>query len=292
MKDGSREESGVRPGLAEVVLTHVVLLVASAAVLYPILWVVRLAVSPSGRLAPSGPLPIPDEVSWTSFRDFVFAEDFYGRPIFFLQLGNSLLVSGAATVVGVLFALSAAYGFSRFAFPLREVGMKAMLLSQMFPAVVTAVPLLFLLDALGLFGTTSGLALIYPTTSVPSSIGLGRGSSAPPPRDRDEPPRLDGASSWMIFWKILLPLVRPGIGITALFSFMNAYNEFIMASVFLDDVTRYTLPVTLQQSVGGFDPDWGVFAAGSLLLSGPVVLVFFFVQRQMGQGLTAGAGKG
>ena len=93
---------------------------------------------------------------------------------------------------------------------------------------------------------------------------------------------------------VLLDTMRaaPGIGITALFSFMTAYNEFILASVFLDDVTRYTLPVTLQQSVGGFDPDWGVFAAGSLLLSIPVVLVFFFVQRQMVQGLTAGAVKG
>lgn len=292
MKDTSRDESGVRPGLVEVVLTHVVLLVASTAVLYPILWVVRLAVSPSGRLAPSGPLPIPDEISWKSFHDFVFAEDFYGRPIFFLQLGNSLLVSGAATVVGVVFALSAAYGFSRFAFPLREAGMKAMLLSQMFPAVVTAVPLLFLLDALGLFGTTAGLVLIYATTSVPFSIWMLKGYFDVLPRDLDESARLDGASSWTIFWKILLPLVRPGIGITALFSFMNAYNEFIMASVFLDDVTRYTLPVTLQQSVGGFDPDWGVFAAGSLLLSVPVVLVFFFVQRQMVQGLTAGAVKG
>jgi arabinogalactan oligomer/maltooligosaccharide transport system permease protein len=282
----------MKPRAFEVVLVHVALFLASLAVLYPVLWVLRLALSPEGRLAPTGPLPIPDAVSLASFSEFVFAKDFEGRPIFFIQLGNSLLVSGTATLVGVMCALSAAYGFSRFAFPLREAGLKAMLISQMFPAVVTAVPLLFLLDALGLFGTTAGLVLIYATSSVPFSIWMLKGYFDVIPRDLDESARLDGASSFIIFTKIMLPLVRPGIGITALFSFMTAYNEFIMASVFLDDVTRYTLPVTLQQSVGGFDPNWGVFAAGSLLLSLPVVLVFFFVQRQMVEGLTAGAVKG
>jgi arabinogalactan oligomer/maltooligosaccharide transport system permease protein len=282
----------VKKRAVEIVVVHALLLVASAVVLYPVLWVVRLALSPSGRLTESGALPIPTEVSFESLRAFVFAEDFYGRPIFFIQLGNSLLVSGAATIIGLVFALSSAYGFSRFAFPLKSAGMRAMLLSQMFPAVVTAVPLLFLLDALGLFGTTAGLVLIYATASVPFSIWMLKGYFDVIPRDLDESARLDGASSWVIFTKILLPLVRPGIGLTALFSFMSAYNEFIMASVFLDDVTRYTLPVTLQQSVGGFDPNWGMFAAGSLLLSIPVVAVFFFVQRQMVEGMTAGAVKG
>jgi arabinogalactan oligomer/maltooligosaccharide transport system permease protein len=276
----------------EVLLVHLGLFCFSAAVLYPVLWVVRLALSPSGRLAPSGPLPIPDEVSVEAFHDFIFARDFYGRPIFFIQLGNSLLVSGAATVIGVVFALTSAYAFSRFEFPLKKAGLATMLISQMFPAVVTAVPLLFLLDALGLFGTTAGLVLIYATSSVPFSIWMLKGYFDQVPRDLDEAARLDGASSWTIFTRVLLPLVRPGIGITALFSFMTAYNEFVMASVFLDDVSRYTLPVTLQQSVGGFDPSWGVFAAGSLVLSIPIVVLFFFVQRHMTEGLTAGAVKG
>lgn len=276
----------------EVLVVYACLFAGAVVVLYPVLWVLRLALSPSGRLTEAGALPIPKEVSFEAFDKFIFARDFHGRPIFFIQLGNSLLVSGAATIVGLMFALSAAYGFSRFAFPLKKVGMRAMLISQMFPAVVTAVPLLFLLDALGLFGTTAGLVLIYATSSVPFSIWMLKGYFDVIPRDLDESARLDGASSWIIFTKILLPLVRPGIGLTALFSFMNAYNEFIMASVFLDDVTTYTLPVTLQQSVGGFDPDWGTFAAGSLLLSLPVVAVFFFVQRQMVEGMTAGAVKG
>lgn len=276
----------------EIVAVYAGIAAFAAVVLYPILWVVRLAVSPSGRLAPSGALPIPEAVSFESFHAFFFATDFYGRPLFLLQLGNSLLVSGAATFIGVVFALTSAYAFSRFEFPLKKAGLGVMLISQMFPAVVTAVPLLFLLDALGLFGTTPGLVLIYATGSVPFSIWMLRGYFDQIPKDLDEAARLDGASSWTIFTRVMLPLVRPGIGITALFSFMTAYNEFVMASVFLDDVSKYTLPVTLQQSVGGFDPNWGVFAAGSLVLSVPIVLLFFFVQRHMTEGITSGAVKG
>ena len=282
----------MKPRIWEVVLVYSVLFVMTGVVLYPVLWVLRLALTDGGRLAASSALPIPTEISWANFDAFIFARDFQGRYIFFVQLGNSLLVSAAATFIGVAFALSASFAFSRFVFPLRETGLRAMLTSQMFPAVVTAVPLLLLLDALGLFGTTAGLVLIYSTSSVPFSIWMLKGYFDTIPRDLDESARLDGASSWVVFWHILLPLVRPGIGITALFSFMTAYNEFIMASIFLDDVARYTLPVTLQQSVGGFDPNWGLFAAGSLVLSAPIVLLFYFVQRELVSGMTAGAVKG
>ena len=282
----------MKPKFFEVLIVYAFLFLMALVVLYPVLWVLRLALTEGGQLSSSSALPFPSDPSWENFEAFLFAKDFHGRYIFFMQLGNSLLVSAAATFIGVAFALSASFAFSRFMFPLKEVGLRAMLTSQMFPAVVTAVPLLFLLDALGLFGTTAGLVLIYSTSTVPFSIWMLKGYFDAVPKDLDESARLDGASSWVVFRHILLPLVRPGIGITALFSFMSAYNEFIMASVFLDDVTRYTLPVTLQQSVGGFDPNWGVFAAGSLVLSTPIVILFYFVQKQLVSGMTAGAVKG
>ncbi len=275
--------------LRDIVFTHLLLLAASTAVLYPVLWVLRLALSAEGQLTQAGAEFHP---TGQNFHAFFFAQDFYGRPLFLIQLGNSLLVSGVATIFGVLCAVSASYGFSRLSFPLRDAGLRGMLVSQMFPAVVTGVPLLFILDALGLFGTTAGLVLVYATSSVPFSIWMLKGYFDAIPKDLDEAARLDGASSFVIFRRIMLPLVRPGIGITALFAFMTAYNEFIMASLFLDDVTDYTLPVTLQQYVGGFDPSWGIFAAGSLVLSLPIVLLFFYVQKQMVGGLVSGAVKG
>jgi len=283
----------VKPRWPEVIVTHAVLLFMSAVVLYPVLWVLKLALTQGGQIgADPSPLPLPNSLDFSNFGAFLFAKDFNGNPLFWYQLGNSLMISGVATLIGVMCALSAAYGFSRFTFVGRESGLKLMLISQMFPAVVTAVPLLFILDSLALFGTTAGLVLIYSTASVPFCIWMLKGFFDTLPRDLEESARLDGAGHWVIFSKIMLPLVRPGIAVTALFSFMTAWNEFIMASIFLDDVTKYTLPVTLQQSVGGYDPDWGMFAAGSLILSIPVVVVFFFVQRHMVAGLTAGAVKG
>ncbi len=283
----------MKPRLPEIIVTHAILLFMSAVVLYPVLWVLKLALTPGGQLgADPSPLPLPTTFDLGNFGAFLFAKDFNGNPLFWYQLGNSLMISAVATLIGVMCALSAAYGFSRFAFVGREAGLKLMLISQMFPAVVTAVPLLFILDSLGLFGTTAGLVLIYSTVSVLFCIWMLKGFFDTIPRDLEESARLDGAGHWIIFSKIMLPLVRPGIAVTALFSFMTAWNEFIMASIFLDDVTKYTLPVTLQQSVGGYDPDWGMFAAGSLILSLPVVVVFFFVQRHMVAGLTAGAVKG
>jgi arabinogalactan oligomer/maltooligosaccharide transport system permease protein len=281
-----------RASLGEAVLVHGGLAAACAAVLYPVLWVVKTATDAGGRIGASGAWPVPREPTLAHLERVVFARDFAGRLVFFDQLGNSIVVSLAATVIGLLFALTAAYAFSRFVFVGRMAGLRAMIVSQMFPAVVTAVPLLFLLDLLGLFGTTAGLVLVYATSSVPFSIWMLKGYFDALPKDLDEAALLDGASAWVAFRHVLLPLVRPGLAITALYAFMTAWNEFVLAALFLDDVSRYTLPVTLQQSVGGFDPDWGAFAAGSLLVSLPVVAGFFVAQKQLTSGLASGAVKG
>ncbi len=283
----------MKPRTWEVIVTHAILLLASAATLYPVLWVLKLALTEGGQLGSDASLiPIPSHPSMANFVAFVTVRDFNGNPLFLYQLGNSLLVSATAAFIGLVFALTSSYAYSRFVFTGRKAGPRLMLISQMFPAVVTAVPLLIILDALGLFGTTAGLVLIYATGAVPFCIWMLKGFFDTLPRELDESARLDGAGHWMIFTRIMLPLVRPGLAVTALFSFMTAWNEFIMASIFIDDATRYTLPVTLQQLVGGFDPDWGMFAAGSLLLSLPVVLVFYLVQRHLVAGLTSGAVKG
>ena len=96
----------------------------------------------------------------------------------------------------------------------------------------------------------------------------------------------------MIFRKIILPLARPGIAVTALFSFMTAWNEFIMASTFMTDESKYTLPVLIQSSVGQFSADWGLFAAGAVVTSIPVMVAFYVLQKYLVGGLTAGAVKG
>ena len=112
------------------------------------------------------------------------------------------------------------------------------------------------------------------------------------PKDLEEAAILDGASRWTIFTKIVLPLSRPAIAVTALFSFMTAWNEFILAATFMNRATAYTLPVALQAYVGDRSTEWGLFAAGAVLVSLPVMALFFLLQKELVEGLTAGAVKG
>ncbi len=273
-----------RPSLAERVVVNAVLVAVCALTLAPILWVVDLALTP-GKALSASLAPDPSQWSLANFRE-LFGEHF------FRQLVNSVVVSGATTVVAMAFACSAAYGFSRYDFPGRRSGLRLFLVSQMFPGVVTAVPIYLILDKLGLIDTLAGLVLVYATTAVPFSIWMLKGYFDQLPRELEEAALLEGASRWTIFTKIALPLAKPGIAVTSLFAFMTAWNEFILAATFLNSEKSYTLPVVLQSYVGAYGARWGLFAAGSLVVSTPVVALFYALQRNLVQGLAQGAVKG
>lgn len=283
----------MKPSRVEVVATHAVLIAVTVAVIYPVLWVVKIALTSGGGLS-LDPSPFPSDPTLDNFARFLSrGEDSHGLPLFWLQLGNSLLVSAAATLIGVLFATSAAYAFSFYRFPGQRSGLKMLLVTQMFPAVVTAVPLFVIMHALGLFGTLAGLVLVYSTASVPFCVWMLKGYFDSIPRELYEAALLEGAKPRTIFWRIMLPLAKPGIAVTALFSFLTAWNEFILATIFLKHESLYTLPIVLQQAAGSDkQTDWGLFAAGSLIVSIPVVALFFVLQKNLVRGLTAGSVKG
>jgi arabinogalactan oligomer/maltooligosaccharide transport system permease protein len=273
------------------VLSHVVLVVAAVVTLYPVLWVVRMALTP-GQAFAAGLSPIPETVSLQNFKDVVGHTDLSGTWVFGHQVLNSVVISAATAIVGVSLATTAAYAFSRFRFPGSELGMRALLLTQMFPGTLMMIPLYILLDVLGLLDTKLGLVLVYATTSIPFSVWMLKGYFDTIPKDLEEAARLDGASPPRIFWSIILPLARPGIAITALFSFMTAWNEFILAAKLMNSELSYTLPVVLQGYVGAKSTAWGHFAAGALLVSLPVMALFFALQKHLVGGLTAGSVKG
>jgi arabinogalactan oligomer/maltooligosaccharide transport system permease protein len=162
----------------------------------------------------------------------------------------------------------------------------------MFPGVVMAIPLYILLDELGLLNSLTGLVLVYSTSSIPFCVWMLKGYFDTIPRDLEEAAIMDGASQWTIFSKVILPLAKPAIVVTALFSFMTAWNEFILAATFLSDESMFTLPVMLQRFVGDYSTQWGYFAAGAILVSVPVMALFFALQKYLVGGLTAGAVKG
>lgn len=280
-----------RPSVAAQVLTYAALLVVTAAVLYPVLLVCKKAFEPGRQFALSAS-PVPDAVTLDHFRDLMSAQGPHGELLFLRHALNSAVVALATTVVGVVLSCTAAYALSRFRFPGRRAGLTTFLVVQMFPASMLLLPLYVLLDRLHLLNSLVGLVLVYATTAIPFCVWTLKGYFDSLPKELEEAARIDGAGPWRIFFTIILPLARPGIAVTALFSFMTAWNEFIMASTFMTDETQYTLPVLLQSSVGQYSADWGLFAAGAIVTSLPVMALFYVLQRSLVGGLTAGSVKG
>jgi len=163
----------------------------------------------------------------------------------------------------------------------------------MFPGTLMMIPLyIILVKWLGLGSTRIGLVLVYATTAIPFCVWMLKGYFDTIPKDLEEAALIDGASAARIFWRIVLPLATPAIAVTALFSFMTGWNEFILAATLMDKETMYTAPVGLRFFVGGFSQQWGYFAAGAIVVSIPVVALFLFLQKYIVSGLTAGSVKG
>ncbi len=280
-----------RPSRWRMAAIHAGLTLLCMATLYPVLWVVKMALSPTDGLALTAN-PFPETVTLEHFRQVLSSTDAAGRWVFGRQLLASIVVAGATTVVGLTLAVSAAYALSRFRFPGKEGGMQALLVTQMFPATLMMVPIYGILQKLRLLDSLSGLVLVYATTALPFCIWNLKGYFDTLPRELEEAAVMDGASPFQVFVRVVLPLARPALAVTALFSFMTAWNEFILAATLLNDPSRFTLPVALQRYVGEHKVEWGKFAAGALVVSAPVMALFFALQKHLVGGLTAGGVKG
>ena len=280
-----------QPKLLTRILAHVSLVVLVAIVLYPVMLVCKKAFEPGRDFALSAS-PIPHDLTLDHFRTLFGSRGSSGEHLFVRQALNSIVIALATTVVGVFISCTAAYALSRFRFPGRKAGLTTFVVVQMFPATLLIMPLYVVLDKLGLLNSMTGLVLVYSTTAIPFCVWTLKGYFDSLPRELEEAARIDGASPWLIFRRIILPLAKPGLAVTGLFSFMTAWNEFILASTFMTNESHYTLPVLIQSSVGQFSTQYGVFAAGAIVTSVPVMAVFYVLQKYLVGGLTAGAVKG
>lgn len=284
-----------RRRLLESSLIHLALAVAVLFAVYPLLWVITTALSPGGMGATAdrgSVLPIPRDPTFENFSIVIRGEDGTKTGLFLTQLANSLLVSVATALVAVAIATPAAYALARFSFVGKRAGLRTLLATQMFPTVASAVPLYLLLETLHLLDSRAGLVLVYASTAVPFAIFQLRGAFQSIPVDLEEAAMVDGATRTQAFLKVVLPAARPAIAVTALFAFMSAWNEFILAATLLSRKSAFTLPVVLQQYVGEHQARWGAFAAGAILVSVPVMALFYLAQRQLVAGLTSGGVKG
>ena len=212
-------------------------------------------------------------------------------PIFLQYLGNSLWVSFATTLLGVVVAVPASYAFSRFRFPGRTILFYGVLLRNMFPAVVFLMPLFIMMRWLGLVNTQWSLIITYLTFGLPLSIWLLKGFYDNIPVQLEQAARIDGATRFKAFLLIVMPLSSPGIIATAIYSFILAWNEYVYALTFLNDKSKLTLPVGLQAFFTEYATDWPGLMAASFIMSVPVVVMFLVLQKYFVRALTEGAVK-
>jgi arabinogalactan oligomer/maltooligosaccharide transport system permease protein len=266
-------------------LRHAVLLLFVAVSLYPVLNVLSISLRPGDRLRSTDLAIIPAD--WTVAS---YVALFTEQP-FLRWLGNSLAVSTAVTLTGVALASTAGYAFSRFRFIGRKATMLAILTTQMFPATMLLLPLYVLIARLGLVDTWIGLMIFYTATALPFCVWQMKGFYDTIPASLEEAARIDGCSRAQAFWHIVLPLATPGLVITALFSFMTAWSEYIVAAQVMQNEEMFTLPLGIKGFQASLSSQWGLYAAASILVSIPVVAVFLAFSKYLVNGLTVGSVK-
>ncbi len=267
---------------------HAALLTASAIAVFPVFWVLVTSFKPDDRAV----RPTPTLVDQPSLGNY--ADVLAGRNGAFLSwFANSVIIASLTTVIAVSLAASTGYAVSRFRFPGYRSLMLTLLITQMFPFAVLIVPLYNLLLSLGLQGSQIGLVLVYCTTAVPFCTYLMKSYFDTIPYEIDEAGRVDGLSPFGVFWRLSLPLAKPGLAVAGFYAFLTAWGEVAFASAFLsaDDESK-TLAVGLQVFVQENRTEWGHMAAAAILVSIPAVLVFYVVQRFLVAGLSAGSVKG
>ena len=261
---------------------HIILLHFVALTLLPLVWILDIALSPGNALGGSLGGPYTGE----HFSNMVESEAFW------TWMRNSLIVSLGTTLMGLVVAIPAGYAFSRYKFTGRDVSMFAFLLVQMFPGIIILVPYFLVMKTLGLLNSHLGLILAYCVTALPLCVWMLKGFFDTVPRELEEAALLDGCNQFQVFTKVVLPLSLPAGAVTALFSFLAAWNEFLLALTFNTSNDMYTLPVGLASMISSTGQAWGDFAAASLLVSLPVALLFLFFQKFLIEGLSAGGVKG
>jgi arabinogalactan oligomer/maltooligosaccharide transport system permease protein len=267
------------------VARHVLLLTFVAIALWPVLDVISISLRPGDRLRSSEWRLIPDNWSFKSYQQLL------GDRTFWRWVGNSLLVSAAVTATGVALASIGGYAFSRFRFVGRQAMMTSILTTQMFPATMLLLPLYVMIARLGLINTYVGLCVFYVSTALPFCVWQMKGFYDTIPASLEEAARIDGCSRWEAFRRVILPLAVPGLVITALFSFMSAWSEYLVAAQILQDRELFTLPLGLKSFQSSMSTQWGLYAAAALLVSVPVVVMFLLLSRYLVSGLTLGSVK-
>ncbi|MFD1546444.1 carbohydrate ABC transporter permease [Nonomuraea guangzhouensis] len=278
-----------RKRLGKIALNAAGLLVFLFAI-FPVYWMASTAFKANDQIFTTDFIPFPTHFTFEHV-DRVLNEGVAGHSIW-LYMRNSAIVALGTVLIGAVFSLLAATAVARFRFKGRNTFLILLLIVQMIPSEALLIPLFLSVKRLGLYDQLAGLIVVNVGLTLPFGIWMLRTFVAAVPKSLEEAAWIDGAGRMTTFWKVLFPLVAPGLVATSIFSFITAWNELIFALVLMSGSDGYTMPVALQYFFGQKGTDWGAIMASSTMMTIPVVVFFLLVQRRMVSGLVAGAVKG
>ena len=280
--------------LKKQIISQILAILVLMAVIFPVLWIISMAIDPRDVSRPS--TLIPPGASLDAFAK-IFSKP-TSNPVTFLELlRNSTMLAVGVSALTVLIGTTAAYAFSRFRFPGRQAGMLGFIIVQMLPSVATVTALFVLLNiVLGpqVRNSIAGVGVAMIAGALPFAIWNMKGFIDTIPMELEEAAYIDGASANQTFVRIMLPLALPGLAVTALLGFMAGWTEFVLSWQFISNPKWFTLSMALYGMQGQYaaNTPWSQFAAMSIVVSVPVVLVFFALQKYIVGGLTLGGVKG
>ena len=269
----------------QLAVTHFILLVFVVWSVLPVFWTLVTSFKPESKIF-STEIKVIDDPTVQNYISLLTRGDFVQWAI------NSLFVSIVTTVFAVFLSATCAYAISRFRFRGRSPAIYLFLVAQMFPGVILLIPLYGIFTGLHLIDTPWALVLSYATFAIPFCILMLKGFFDTIPYELEEAGRVDGLGVFGTFWRIVVPLSVPGLSVTAFFSFITAWNEFLFARSFLTSKEALTLPVGMATFIDPFNQPWGLLTAGSVLITIPVMVFFFLAQRFLISGLSTGGVKG
>jgi ABC-type glycerol-3-phosphate transport system permease component len=254
--------------------------------LFPFAWMALSSIKTLGDLYTVPPVWLPETPSLENYRKVLFESNV---PRYFL---NSVVISFGATAIALILAVFAAYGFARFNFRGKPAYQAFILVGQLLPTAAIIVPLFITLRWLGLVNTYLGLILVYMILTLPLSVWMLTSYFKAIPVELEEAAIIDGASRLGVLFRVTLPLSLPGVVAIVIYAFVTTWNEFIFALVLAQDARVKTLPIGIAEFTTEFNTDWGAVMAASLIMTLPIAILFFAMQRLFIGGLTAGAVKG
>ncbi|HAL73719.1 MAG TPA: carbohydrate ABC transporter permease [Clostridiales bacterium] len=254
-------------------------------ILLPYFWTLLTSVKPTSEMFVKEVIYWPSKFTFENYYNLLFESRFLA------SLFNSLKVSLATSVVSIFASMLAAYVFARYNFKGNKIILGSILLLYMFPSVLYLMPLYSVFNKLGILGNIYSLVIAYTTTTIPYGIWLLTGYIREIPLELEEAARIDGANTWRTFFMIVFPLIRPGMVAAGSFIFITSWNEYLYAVMFTTAKST-TLSVMLSSLVREYTVSWDLLTSGGILAVLPVALLFFFMQKHLVSGLSAGSVKG